>query len=51
MIKRVYSQPTTKALVIRFAGAIAQSKVVNDGSAGFDDSGAFIDDQSGENWW
>lgn len=45
MIKRVYSQPTSKLLVVRFGGAILQASqdIPNQGGS-FGDSGADVDD-------
>lgn len=53
MIKRVYSQPTSKLLVVRFGSAILQgSKIIPDQGGSFGDSGAGIDDYSGDtDWW
>lgn len=52
MIKRVYSQPTSKLLVVRFGGAILQgSKVIPDQGGSFGEDNAIIDDQSGSDDW
>ena len=44
MIKRVYSQPTSKLLVVRFGSAILGSNPVNNQGGTFGDSGADVDD-------
>ena len=48
--KEIYSQPTSKLLVVRFEKRILQESNLVRGN-GFSDSNADLDDQSDANWW
>lgn len=50
MIKRVYSQPTTKALVVRFAGVFLASKPGTGGGT-IEDTADIDDSHTGDDDW
>ena len=48
--KEVYSQPTSKLLVVRFEKRILQGSNLASKNSGFSDSDADVDDHSSEDW-
>lgn len=52
MIKRVYSQPTSKTLVVRFGGAILQaSKDIPNQGGSFDENNSEVVDLGDNSGW